>query len=101
MLFDDYELIPVPDSEVYAIKLTVEPYNGITYCYGKCSVSDEEDHAELTFEYDIIEDIDTGYDVKLFEKFIGDKLVEILEEQLMKNSVVYSGGSDDGVDNED
>jgi hypothetical protein len=24
-----------------------------------------------------------------------------LEEQLMKNSVVYSGGSDDGVDNED
>ncbi len=95
MFYEDYELIPIPDNNVYAIKLITGPFAGITYCYDKCSLEDEKDHATLNFEYDIIEDINEEYDIKLFEKYIGDTLLDIMESQLADNSIVYSGGVED------
>jgi len=92
MFDDDYELVPVEGENIFALKLIDGPFTGITYSYNKCGVSEEEDHAVLTFEYDIMENREEEYDTKLFEKYIGNILLDLIEKQLATNSVIYSGG---------
>jgi hypothetical protein len=96
------------DSDFTSIKVLQEPYNGIIYTYGKVKVSEpngECEKATLTFDYRVEEvppvfgkskeEIENDED---FSKFIGDILVEILED-----SVENDGSSDDNtsVDNEE
>tara|TARA_Y100000004_G_C8943966_1_gene425398 strand:+ start:2031 stop:2354 length:324 start_codon:yes stop_codon:yes gene_type:complete len=96
------------DSDFTSIKVLQEPYNGIIYTYGKVKVSEpngECENATLSFDYRVEEvppvlgkskeEIEKDED---FSKFIGDILVEILED-----SVENDGSSDDNtsVDNKE
>lgn len=77
-------------------------YKGINYKYGRVWFEDENSPV-LSFEYDIIgkpvgveiEDKDD------FGQLIGKILTEILEEQLTKKEVVYSGGTGNDIMVED
>ena len=88
------------DSDFTSIKVLQKPYNGIIYTYGKVKVSEpngEGEKATLTFDYRVEEvppvfgktkkDIENDED---FANFIGDILVEILED-----SIDNDGSSDD------
>jgi len=88
------------DSDFTSIKVLQEPYNGIIYTYGKVKVSDpngDGEKATLTFDYRVEEvppvfgkskeEIENDED---FANFIGDILVEILED-----SIDNDGSSDD------
>lgn len=96
------------DSDFTSIKVLQEPYNGIIYTYGKVKVSEPEgegENAKITFDYRVEEvppvfgkskeEIENDQD---FANFIGDVLVEILED-----SVENDGSSDDNtsVNNEE
>ena len=76
----EYDLIPIEDADVFAIKLKGGKYDGVMYCYG--SVSVDESIPKLNFDYVIIDtnkkfldDLTTN---KEFHTIIGDILVEMI-----------------------
>lgn len=73
------------------IKLTEGPYSGIVYKYGRVSLLEEDDHLKVQFEYELKDGsrLDDN-----FTQHIGPILTELIEEGLMKNSLVYTGGID-------
>lgn len=87
------------------IELVDEPYTGIRFAYDKMNM-DEAPLAEgesvdtprqgiLHFEYDVLPEFkDRVESMKAeFEQYIGALLVQVLEAQLARNEVVYSGGT--------
>lgn len=76
------------------IQLLEGPYTGITYQYGKVLLEpdEEKDELRLKFEYTIHDGQPS--DVNDFQQYIGAILHEILEEQLARNQIVYTGGVD-------
>ena len=77
------------------IQLVEGPYAGITYRYGRVQFTPDEvnDKLTLSFKYDIMEgSLDNVHE---FEQYIGAILYELIEEQLGRNDVVYTGGVDE------
>ncbi len=89
---DLYELIPIPDEEIFSLRLTEGPYKDIQYKYNKCSLDEDGENAILHFDYDILEDIEENYEVKEFENYIGNILIHLIQEYVKENKVIYSGG---------
>lgn len=85
-------------SGVTALKLTDGPYKGIIYSYGKVSFDEEGDTCKLNFDYEIQDASSTNYVTEEFEQYIGDLLQFIIMDQLQKNEVVYTGGTDENRD---
>lgn len=79
----------------HVLELTASRFTGVKYVYGAVEVVEEGDHAVLRFDYQVISgDNIIGEDVAGFKHFIGDVLVMLIDEQVMNNGVVYSGGVD-------
>lgn len=76
----EYDLIPIEDADMYAIKLKGGKYDGIMYCYG--SVSVDESIPKLNFDYTIIDTnkffLDHLTNDEEFHTMIGDILVEMI-----------------------
>jgi len=97
---DKFLYVEKADSDFTSIKVLQKPYNGIIYTYGKVKVSEPENengNATLSFDWKVEEvppafgkskeELENDED---FSKFIGDILVEILED-----SVDHDRSSDD------
>jgi hypothetical protein len=78
---------------VDAIKLTSGPYSGIIYTYGKVKFDEQGDTCKLSFEYDVLEN-EIEYVKEEFEFYIGELLQFIIAEQLQKNNITYTGGTE-------
>ena len=76
------------------IKLTSKEYSGIIYTYGQVRLVEEDDGLRVQFNYDIHEN-PIGVLDENFKNHIGQILIDILDEQLNKNQVVYTGGIDE------
>lgn len=74
------------------IELTEGPYEGIVYKYGRVNLIEEDDRLRIQFEYEL--DDGTRLDDN-FVQYIGPILTEMIEEGLVKNSLVYTGGIDE------
>lgn len=76
----EYDLVPIEDADVFAIKLKGGKYDGVMYCYGAVSV--EEDMPKLKFDYIIIDTnnlfLDDLTKDEEFHTIIGDILVEMI-----------------------
>ena len=94
-MIKQYELLDEDSNGNQLIKLTSSEYSGIIYTYGRVRLLEEDDHLRVQFEYDIqenpVDDVDPGK----FRNHIGDILIDLLEENLLKNNVVYTGGTDE------
>lgn len=74
------------------IKLIEGPYAGIMYKYGRVQLIEEDDHLRIKFEYEL----DTGEQLDNdFVQYIGPILTELIEEGVLTNSIVYTGGIDE------
>lgn len=96
MLTDDYEILDDTKGNNQIIKLTSDPYSGIMYHYGKVEFITEGEQLRLKFEHDVVynlQDVDTS--TNDFKHRIGDILVDLLEEGLLKKNIVYTGGQDE------
>lgn len=85
----------------YWIELLEDPFEGIRYSYGKVELVEPEvkgEDATLKFEYSVWDQrlVTQLSEDKLFQKTIGDILVELIEKQLAANEIVYTGGTDEG-----
>ena len=90
-----HNVITVDDQ--YWIELLDDPFEGVRYQYGKVEFVEPEnegDDATLRFDYNIYDQrlvVQLSEDVQ-FQKTIGDILVGLIEDQLTKNEIVYTGG---------
>lgn len=80
------------DPTAFDITVTAGQFEGIVYRLGDVSFPDE-DEPILQFSYDIIDGELSESDKPVFEKFVGDSIVQMLEEQLRKGELVYHGGT--------
>lgn len=83
------------DSNVEALMLTEGIHKGIIFSYGKVKFEEKEDEEKLKihFDYEIHDDGGVLFEQEELEKELGDFLMELLQEQLINNEVVYTGGS--------
>ena len=94
-MIKQYELLDEDTNGNQLIKLTTKEYSGIIYTYGRVRLLEEDDHLRVQFEYDIQENPVDGIDPVKFRNHIGDILIDLLEENLLKNNIVYTGGTDE------
>lgn len=94
-MIKNYELLDEDYNGNQLIKLTCNPYSGIIYTYGRVRLVEEDELLRVQFEYDIQENPVGVLERDKFRDYIGDILVELLEENLLKNNVVYTGGTDE------
>lgn len=73
------------------IKLIDGPYAGIMYRYGRVNLIEEDDCLRIQFEYEID---DGSRGDSQFVQYIGPILSELIEEGILKNNIVYTGGTD-------
>lgn len=92
-----YEILSRTDKNgYYFIELTEGDFKGIIYSFGGVELVEEGDHARLKFDYEIEDKEDyPNIDAKQFEQQIGDILVDMIEEGLALNTIVYKGGVDE------
>lgn len=74
------------------IELTEGPYEGIIYKYGRVELIEEDDLLRVRFEYELPDG--RRMDDK-FIQHIGPILTEMIEEGVIKNSITYTGGTDE------
>lgn len=74
------------------IELTEGPYEGIVYRYGRVQLIEEDDQLRVRFEYEL--DDGSRLDSN-FIQYIGPILTDLIEEGLLKNNIVYTGGTDE------
>jgi hypothetical protein len=91
----NYELLDEDNNGNQLIQLTSTEYSGIIYNYGRVRLVEEDDLLRVQFEYDIHENPVGVVDKDKFRNHIGDILIDLLEENLLKNNVVYTGGIDE------
>lgn len=91
----NYEILEEDFYGGQLIELTSGEFSGIIYTYGKVRLIEEGDTLRVQFEYDIRENPIGDIDRDKFKNHIGDILIDILDEQLAKNQVVYTGGVDE------
>ena len=94
-MIKQYELLDEDYSGNQLIELTSKEYSGIIYTYGRVRLLEEDDILRVQFEYDIHENPVGVIDQSKFRNHIGDILIDLLEENLLKNNVVYTGGTDE------
>ena len=90
------------EGEIHALCLNEGPFAGIIFSYRDVSFEEdsENDQLKIGFEYDVhsIPFDKNGYDVKAFEKELGDFVVELLYYGLERN---HLGFIDDTTPRED
>ena len=94
-MIKQYELLDEDVDGNQLIQLTSSDYSGIIYTYGRVRLLEEDDQLRVQFEYDIHENPVGVLDPGKFRNHIGDILIDLLEENLLKNNVVYTGGTDE------
>ena len=95
MIYENFELLDEDYNGKQLIKLTSNEYSGIIYTYGKVNLIEEDDLLRIQFEYDIHENPIGELDKQSFMDHIGRILTELINEQILKNQVVYTGGIDE------
>jgi hypothetical protein len=79
------------------LELTAGPFKGTKFYYEGMKMADEENpdgSMNMSFDY-VITGGDTPKKLNEFEQVLGETILQILEEQIAKNEVVYTGGVDE------
>ena len=87
-----YKKEPFGNNE-FVLSLEGHKYSNIAFTLGK--VSFNEDNLTLKYNYDIIENNCAEFDKAEFEHIVGDLIIQIIEEGVQKNDLVYTGGVDE------
>lgn len=77
------------------IQLNEGPYVGIVYRYGRVQLLEEGNALRIKFDYELKEGSPRHND---FVQYIGPILTELIEQGLLKNNIVYTGGVDENRD---
>lgn len=79
-------------NNVSVIRITDGEFEGVEFTFGAVSVSEENETAKLSFEYNLISDDNLIEPEDRFQNLIGSILSDIMYDQLDKEEVIYKGG---------
>jgi hypothetical protein len=71
---------------------------GIEYYYEGMKFADEENEdgsLNMSFDYQVVTGTVADEHTEEFGRYLGENLMEILEDQMKRDSVIYHGGVDD------
>jgi hypothetical protein len=88
---DGYYMVAIRDFE--------SQFNDVVFNFGAVEFPDENEPI-LRFDYNIIEGDVKANKKKEFEQTIGDILVELIEQALKKQELIYRGGTDESRNND-
>lgn len=78
----DYELMDIEDTTITGVRLLLDKYRDIVYCYGGANVQELDGIAKLKFDYIIIESSNHSEEELRedaeFHTILGDILVEMI-----------------------
>ena len=100
-LDDIVQFVERPTSDFYSLRIIDGPYRDVIYTYGKVQVVEdkENDTARLKFDFkldEVPEHIDKeNLEIDgTFKNFMGDILVELLEEKRLHNDELTNGNTE-------
>ncbi len=79
------------DAGFHIIKITEGEFKDVEFSYGAVEIEEKNDECHLKFDFNVISDPNNSTSDS-FGQYIGNILLDILEEQVNKESVVYAGG---------
>ena len=79
----------------YSIKYTDGKFVDVKILMGGIKFHEENDNCTLKYNYDIIEGKIEDSDKKEFDTLIGDTIMQMLDDGIKKNDLVYAGGVDE------
>jgi hypothetical protein len=95
----DYVLLDSDDGAKTAVGILTGRFAGILYHYNKARLTEEEDHARMTFSYTIISTptilVEDLIQDQEFQTFIGDILTDILMSQAEANEKIRDNDSEE------
>lgn len=92
---ESFMLKPYEIIDYQWVQLNEGPYAGIVYRYGRVQLIEEDDVLRIQFEY---ETKDGARRDSEFGQYIGPILTELIEQGVLTNSIVYTGGIDENRD---
>jgi hypothetical protein len=79
-------------NDLQVMRITEGEFEGIEFTYGKVEIKDVDGNGVLSFDRDIHSPNSESINMEKFDKIVGDYLIGLIEEYLVANSVVYTGG---------
>jgi hypothetical protein len=81
----------------YSIEYNEGKYAGVKIVLGRVKLEEnpEQDNCTLKYHYDIIEGKIEESDKKDFDYYIGDTIMQMLDDGIKNNDLVYTGGVDE------
>lgn len=100
---DTIEVLSESTHGQHHIKFTEGPFGGIIFTLGQVSFKEDEEKDEcyMSYDYDILENPQEVFDEELFKQYVGDLLIELIEDQLKSNELIYTGGEDSEIRTDD
>lgn len=83
-----------------AIELLNNQFEGILVSLGRVAFHEESDSLRMSFDYDVLEDNDAVYTKEELETEVGDCVMDMIQEGVERNNLVYTGGIDDNREND-
>lgn len=90
-----YEIKGYTDDGQHKIKFTNTKFNDIILSIYGIQFIEEDDHANMKFDYDIHEGTVSDEDAEEFKQLLGDFILQAIEAGIKNNDLVYTGGVDE------
>tara|TARA_R110000772_G_scaffold130100_15_gene238378 strand:- start:921 stop:1199 length:279 start_codon:yes stop_codon:yes gene_type:complete len=87
-----YKQVPYKENQ-FALEFIDHEFSGIKFVLGKVQLN--ENNLTLKYHYDIIESSGKDFDEDKFQTAIGDLLMQMLDDGVKRNDLVYYGGIDE------
>ena len=91
---------PTVFKDTPAIKLLNNQFEGMIIILGRVAFDEEGDLLRMSFDYDVVDDNDAVYTKEELETELGDCIMDMIQEGIEKNDLVYTGGIDDNREND-
>lgn len=86
----------IDSQQVYAINFTEGEFSHIMFSYGRVEFIEDEENDKLITKFDYtVHEHKKKYNKEKFEKELGDFLIEMVVNGLLKHNLVYTGGIED------
>ena len=91
------EVLSESTNGLHHIRFTKGPFDGIIFTLGQVTFKEDDERNEcvMSYDYDIISNPLETFDEEAFKPYVGDLLIEMIQDQLDKNDLVYTGGVDE------
>lgn len=95
-----HEIVGTTDDGQYKIKFTNTNFNDIILSIYGIQFIEEDEHANMKFDYDIHEGTVSDEDAEEFKQLMGDFILQAIVAGIQNNDLVYTGGVDENRTND-